>query len=49
MLERNGKLYARVSDVIRPFTDFAAIDPEVLERKGQWRKDRDWETLGNRS
>lgn len=33
MLEHNGKLYARVSDVIRPFTDFSAIDQEVLQRK----------------
>ena len=33
MIEHNGKQYARVSDILRPFTDFKGIDPEVLQRK----------------
>lgn len=33
MLLHNGKQYARVSDIIRPFTNFSHIDPKVLERK----------------
>jgi hypothetical protein len=33
MLEFNGKMYARVSDVLGPFVDFSAIPPEVLQRK----------------
>lgn len=35
MLEHNGKYYARVSDVLRPFTDFGHIDAHVLERKAR--------------
>jgi len=33
MLEFNGKLYARVSEVISPFVSFDGISKEVLERK----------------
>jgi len=33
MLEHNGKVYARVSDIIKPFCTFGAIDKDVLERK----------------
>ena len=33
MLEFNGKLYARVSDVIKPFTNFGGIDEKVLNAK----------------
>jgi len=33
MWEFNGRDYARVSDVIRPFVDFGTIPKEVLERK----------------
>ena len=33
MWEHNQKLYARVSDILKPFTDFGSIDPEVLKRK----------------
>ena len=31
----NGKEYARVSDVLRPYSDFSHIDPEVLQRKAE--------------
>lgn len=33
MWEHNGKVYARVSDIIKPFVDFGGIDEEVLNRK----------------
>lgn len=33
MMEHNGKVYARVSDILKPFVDFGDIDPLVLERK----------------
>ncbi len=33
MLQHNGKWYARVSDILKPFVDFSAIPPEILERK----------------
>jgi hypothetical protein len=33
MWEMNGKSYARVSDVIKPFVDFGTIPEEVLKRK----------------
>ena len=33
MIEHNGKMYARVSEIIKPFVDFSHIDPEVLNRK----------------
>lgn len=33
MLEFNGKLYVRVSEVIRPFASFEGIPEEVLNRK----------------
>lgn len=33
MLLHEGKNYARVSDVLRPFADFTNIDPLVLEAK----------------
>lgn len=33
MLEHNGKVYARVSNILKPFVDFGDIDPLVLERK----------------
>jgi len=33
MIEHNGKLYARVSDVLRTFSDFSHIDPNVLAAK----------------
>lgn len=35
MLEINGKLYARVSDILRPFVDFSHIPEEVLNRKAK--------------
>lgn len=35
MLEYNGKKYARVSDVIRPFSNFGHIDRAVLENKAR--------------
>ncbi len=35
MLEHNGKKYARVSDIIRPFSDFGHIDPAVLANKAR--------------
>jgi hypothetical protein len=33
MLEHEGKLYARVSDILKPFVNFGNVDPLVLERK----------------
>jgi hypothetical protein len=33
MWEHNGKLYARVSDILKPFTNFGGIDEKVLNRK----------------
>lgn len=33
MLEHKGKVYARVSDILKPFTDFGGISEEVLNRK----------------
>ena len=33
MLEFEGKIYARVSDIIRPFVNFGGIPEEVLNRK----------------
>lgn len=33
MLEHKGKVYARVSDILKPFVDFGNISEEVLNRK----------------
>ncbi len=33
MLIHNGKTYARVSDIIKPFGNFSGIDENVLKRK----------------
>jgi hypothetical protein len=33
MLEHEGKLYARVSDILKPFVNFAGISQEVLSKK----------------
>ncbi len=35
MIEHNGKMYARVSDIIKPFVDFSGIDEGVLNRKAE--------------
>lgn len=35
MIERNGKKYARVSDILRPFSNFGHIDPFVLANKAR--------------
>ena len=35
MFEHDGKMYARVSDVIRPFCSFGHIDPVVLANKAR--------------
>ena len=35
MIEHNGKMYARVSDIIRPFSDFSHISPVVLANKAR--------------
>lgn len=35
MLLHNGKQYARVSDILRPFTDYGHIDPFVLSNKAR--------------
>ena len=35
MIEYNGKIYARVTDILRPFNDFSQIDPQVLANKGR--------------
>lgn len=33
MIIKDGKEYARVSEILKPFTDFSHIDPEVLANK----------------
>ena len=33
MFAHNGKLYARVSDILKPFTDFSGIAQEILDNK----------------
>jgi len=33
MILHNGKEYARVSDILRPFSDYSHIDPNVLQAK----------------
>lgn len=33
MLTRDGRVYARVSDILKPFVNFEGIDEEVLKRK----------------
>jgi len=33
MIIKDGKEYARVSEILRPFSDFSHIDPEVLAHK----------------
>ncbi len=33
MIEHEGKLYARVSDILKPFSNFSHIDPDVLKKK----------------
>ena len=35
MYEHEGKQYARVTDILKPFTDFSHIDPEVLVNKAR--------------
>jgi hypothetical protein len=35
MFEHDGKQYARVSDIIRPFASFGHIDPKVLANKAR--------------
>lgn len=35
MIIYNGKQYARVSDILKPFSDFSHIDPEVLKNKAE--------------
>lgn len=35
MITHNGKQYARVSDVIRPFSNYSHIDPFVLANKAR--------------
>jgi hypothetical protein len=35
MIEHKGKLYARVSEIIKPFVDFSGIDEGVLSRKAE--------------
>ncbi len=35
MIEHNGKQYARVSDILRPFGNYAHIDPFVLANKAR--------------
>lgn len=35
MIEYKGQIYARVSDILRPFNDFNHIDPDVLANKCQ--------------
>lgn len=34
-IHENGKKYARVTDILRPFADFSHIDPAVLENKAR--------------
>lgn len=33
MIIKDGKEYARVSEILKPFTDFSHIDPDVLANK----------------
>ncbi len=33
MIEHNGKMYARVSEVLQPLVDFGGADPEVVAKK----------------
>lgn len=33
MIEHNGKYYARVSDILKPFVDFSGISQEILNNK----------------
>jgi hypothetical protein len=33
MIEHNGKMYARVSEILQPYTNFTNIDPKVLANK----------------
>ncbi len=33
MIEYEGKMYARVSEILKPFTNFDHIDPQVLANK----------------
>lgn len=35
MIEHSGKTYARVSDIIRPFSNFGHINPDVLANKAR--------------
>lgn len=35
MIEYQGKMYARVSEILKPFTNFSHIDPAVLENKAR--------------
>lgn len=35
MIEHNGKQYARVSEILKPFTDFSHIDPKVVDNKAR--------------
>lgn len=35
MIEHNGKMYARVSEILSPFNDFSKIDPSVLANKAK--------------
>jgi hypothetical protein len=35
MIEHEGKKYARVSDILRPFADYSHIDPFVLANKAR--------------
>lgn len=35
MLEHNGKMYARVTEILQPFNDFSNINPEVLNNKAR--------------
>lgn len=35
MLEINGKMYARVSDILKPFNNFVGIPEDVLNRKAK--------------
>lgn len=35
MIEHEGKMYARVSDILSPFNDFSKIDPSILSNKAK--------------
>ena len=35
MIEMNGKKYARVTEILKPFADFSHIDPLVLDNKAR--------------